>query len=199
VTPAKPIPRRRGRPPKSAAAPPAERLLIAAGEACAEFGFERVTLEAIGQRVGMTPAAIYNHFGGKDELLYAAGQRGLEQLTAALVGTELGVRTVHRIAAAFMRPDMATTRRLFLELHLAGDRHPELGAHLDRWHAEWAKVFADLVGSEDRDSGATVKALFLLLLGLCHVDHLSAMPAGRKALTARVDRLVDALYPGGGS
>jgi AcrR family transcriptional regulator len=184
-----------GRPPKSSAAPPAERLLTAAGEACAELGFERVTLEAIGGRVGMTPAAIYNHFGGKDELLYAAGKHGLEQLTATLAPAELGIATVHDIAAAYMRPEMATTRRLFLELHLAGPRHPELAAHLDRWHAEWAKVFADLVDPDDADPSATVKTLFLLLLGLCHVDDLSAMQADEEALTSRVDRLVGALYP----
>jgi AcrR family transcriptional regulator len=192
--------RRRGRPPKSSvpAEAPADRLVAAAGEACAQLGFERVTLEAIGQRVGMTPAAIYNHFSSKDELLYAAGLHGLERLTATLAGSELAVQTVHDIAAAYLRPEMASTRRLFLELHLAGTRHPELALHLARWHAQWAKVFADLVDRADEDPGATVKALFLVLLGLCHIDQLGAMPADGNAIAQRVDRLVGALYPDGG-
>jgi AcrR family transcriptional regulator len=187
--------KRLGRPPKSSAPPPGVRLLTAAAEACAELGFERVTLDAIGQRVGMTPAAIYNHFAGKDDLLYAAGQYGLQQLTAALVDAELGVQTVHDIAAAYLLPEMATTRRLFLELHLAGERHPELAEHLASWHREWAAVFEGLVSSRDGDPGATVKALFLLLLGLCHIDSLGAVPADASAVAERVDRLVTALYP----
>src|SRR5581483_1716912 len=153
--PAKRVPARRGRPPKSdAVEPPAARLLAAAGEACAELGFERVTLEAIASRAGVTPAAIYNHFGNKDELLYAAGKHGLEWLTEELTTTELGNQTVHDIAVAFMRPAMTNTRRLLLELHLASSRHPELAAHLAEWHTEWAKVFVDLVPSRD-DPDAT--------------------------------------------
>jgi sirohydrochlorin ferrochelatase len=93
---------------------------------------------------------------------------------------------------------MAATRRLFLELHLAGTRHPELAGHLDRWHAQWANVFVELVGDGDDDPAATVKAFFLVLLGLCHIEELSAMPGGGDGLAGRVDRLVGALYPNGG-
>jgi hypothetical protein len=41
---------------------------------------------------------------------------------------------------------------------------------------------------------ATVKVLFLLLLGLCHVEDLSAIEASSAAVVARVERIVDALY-----
>jgi AcrR family transcriptional regulator len=186
---------RRGRPPKSEDPATADRLLEAAGEACAELGFERVTLEAIGKRVGVTATAIYNHFGSKDELLYAAGLHGLDRLTETLAGSEVRIQTVHDVAKAYLRPEMATTRRLFLELHMAGVRHPELAGHLARWHQGWAKVFADLVPPGDDAPAATVKALFLLLLGLCHIEDLGAIRADRAALGLRVDRLVSALYP----
>jgi AcrR family transcriptional regulator len=171
--------------------------MAAAAEACAELGFDGVTLEAIGRRASVTPAAIYNHFAGKDELLYAAGVYALEQLTETLTGTELGAEVVHDVAAAYLRPEMAVARRLFVELHLAGTRHPELAAHLAAWHAEWAKVFADVVRDTDDDPAATVKVLFLVLLGLCHIDELDAMDAPADALLARVDRLVGSLYPTG--
>lgn len=189
-------PRRRGRPPKSSppAPAPADRLLAAAGQACAELGFESVTLEAIGRRAGMTAAGIYNHFGGKAELLYAAGVYALEGMGDVLGGDGTEPRTVRDVAAAYLRPEMATARRLFVELHLAGARHPELAHHLARWHEQWARMFAGVAPPEDDDPAATVKALFLVLLGLCHLDELSDMPSSPSALSARVDGLIDSLF-----
>ena len=90
---------------------------------------------------------------------------------------------------------MAGTRRLFLELHLAGARHPDLAAHLAEWHREAAKPLADAVGPDDDDPAATVKVLFLLLLGACHLEDLDAIDAGGDALVERAGRLVDVLYP----
>lgn len=189
-------PRRRGRPPKSssAAGSPADRLLAAAGEACAELGFETVTLEAIGRRAGMTPAAIYNHFGGKAELLYAAGVYALERMGDVLAGAGAAPRTVREVAAAYLRPEMGTARRLFVELHLAGSRHPDLANHLARWHDQWTRTFAGAAPPEDDDPVTTVKVLFLVLLGLCHIDELSDMPSSPSALASRVDGLIDTLY-----
>lgn len=145
----------------------------------------------------MTPAAIYNHFSGKAELLYAAGEYALEQLGDTLIGGGARPRTVRDVAAAYLRPEMGTARRLFTELHLAGTRHRELAEHLARWHARWAAAFAELAGPADDDAAATVKALFLVLLGLCHIDELSDMPSSRAALAARVDAIVTSLYPTG--
>ena len=42
---------------------------------------------------------------------------------------------------------------------------------------------------------ATVKTLFMLLLGLCHLEDLAALPATSAATLAWVGRLVDVLYP----
>ena len=191
--------RRRGRPPKSDDPSTRDRLLDAATEACVAQGFEGVTLADIADRAGVTATAIYNHFSNKEELLYTAGRRALRDLTATLSPNHDGARAVHDVAAAYLRPDMATTRRLFLELHLAGARDPELAEHLAAWHREFAKVLADLTPAGDRARAATVKSLFLLLLGLCHLEDLDAIDAESKQLAVRVDRMVDALYPSGTS
>jgi AcrR family transcriptional regulator len=199
----RPAAKRRGRPPKSDDPATKDRLLEAAAQACVADGFESVTLAGIAERAGVTATAIYNHFVSREELLYAAGRRALDELAASLVPEDAdgvpavisGADAIRDIAAAYLRPEMAATRRLFLELHLAGARHPDLAAHLDDWHREFAKTIADLGPSDDDAPGATVKTLFMLLLGLCHLEDLGAIRATPKATLQRVDRLVDALFP----
>ena len=56
-------------------------------------------------------------------------------------------------------------------------------------------MLGDVVAPGDADPAATVKALFLLLLGLCHLEDLGAIHADGAAVRDRVGRLVDALYP----
>ena len=168
-------------------------------------GFESVTLAGIAERAGVTATAIYNHFASREELLYAAGRWALEQLAASLTPVADGdepaltptsaAAAVHDIAAAYLRPEMRATRRLFLELHLAGARHPDLAVHLDDWHREFGKMLGDLVAADDDVPGATVKTLFMLLLGLCHLEDLDAITATPAATLERVGRLVDVLYP----
>lgn len=184
--------RRRGRPPKSDDPATRDRLLEAAAEACIEVGFEAVTVASVAQRAGVTPAAVYNHFADKAALLYTAGREAIDRLNATVAATGDPARAAHQVVAAFLAPSFRPSRRLVLELHLAGARHPELAAHLADWHREFA-------GRSVRPGGehpppATVKAFFLLLLGLCHLDDLDAIDTTETALRARIDRLVDALY-----
>lgn len=168
------------------------RLLEAASSACAERGFDGATVGEIARRAGVTPTAIYNHFESRERLLYAAGRRGLQRLTE-MVGAESGGSGMRGIAAAYLRPDMAETRRLLAELHLAARRDPHLAELLGDWHS---RVAADLVPLLDDDPApeATVKALFLLLLGLCHLDDLAAVEADPDDLLTRVTTLVDVLH-----
>jgi AcrR family transcriptional regulator len=187
--------RRRGRPPKSDELATGDRLLDAAAEACVSDGFEGVTVAGIAERAGVTATAIYNHFATKEELLYQAGRRALDQLAGTLSSNGTPTRTVHDVATAFIRPELASMRRLLLELHMAGVRHPELAEHLAEWHKEFAKLFASVAPGTPAEQRATMKALFLLLLGLCHLEQLDAVRADRSRLAGQVDLMVDALYP----
>jgi AcrR family transcriptional regulator len=184
---------RRGRPPKSVGVETSTRLVDAAAAVCAELGFDGATLNEIAARAGVTPAAIYNHFDSREALLYAAGVRGLEQITAA--ASRSGADSARAIAAAYLRPELKQTRRLIAELHLAGGRDPQLAALLAQWHRHWAQVWVGLLPPDHPQPKATVKALYLLLLGLCHLDDLSAVKASPSELAARIDRLVDAIFP----
>jgi AcrR family transcriptional regulator len=186
--------RRRGRPPKSDDPATRDRLLDAAAAACVDVGFERITVAQIADRAGVTPAAIYNHFADKEELLYAAGRVAVERLAASITpGADPG-RGAHDVATAFLRPSFRTSRRLILELHLAAARHPELAEHLEEWHREFAALAIKRGRPNDDAPAATVKAFFLVLLGLCHLEDLDGIKTTSAALGTRVDRIVDVLY-----
>ena len=191
-TPAPPA--RRGRPPNSDSQETRTRLLDAATSACAEYGFDGATMNAIATRAGVTAAAIYNHFESREDLLYAAGVRGLRRVTEVIPGG-LGAGSARAIAAAYLRPGLKETRRLLAELHLAGGRDPRLSKLLAQWHQTWTDALVAVLPADDPAPEATVKALFLLLLGLCHMEDLSAVNASPDELAERVERLVDAIVP----
>lgn len=184
---------RRGRPPASAGADTRTRLLDAAASCCVERGFDGATLSEIARRADVTTTAVYNHFESREALLYAAGVRALRSMTDAVrpEGGEPEGRGFAAFVQAYLRPDMAGTRRLLAELHLAGNRDPRLAELLRDWHlAGAAEVLRVATGDE-----AAVKALFLLLLGLCHLDDLPALDVDPHELEQRIIAMADALHP----
>ena len=188
--------RRRGRPVNADGEETRERLLDAAAATCAETGFDGATMGEIARRAGVTPTAIYNYYESREDLLYAAGRRGLERVTE-VVPDGAGARAAQLIATAYLRPDLAQTRRLLAELHLASNRDPKLAALLASWHGAWADALRGVLPAGDRDPEATIKVLFLLLLGLCHLDDVSAVASDPRAVARRIEALVDVLVPEG--
>jgi AcrR family transcriptional regulator len=178
---------RLGRPPKvdDTGLATRERLLTAAADACVEHGFDGATVADIAHRADVSAPAIYNHFGGKVELMVAAGHAALDRLRPAGTPRRPSARQVVR---TFLADDFAGTRRLLVELHLAGQRHPDVAALLASWHTTQA-------GNWDGDGDATVKTFFLLLLGLCQIDALSALPGSAADVTTVAERLTAVLFP----
>jgi hypothetical protein len=92
----------------------------------------------------------------------------------------------------FLADEFASTRRLLVELHLAGQRHPDVAALLAAWHTAQAPDWGS-------DGEATAKTFFLLLLGLCQLEALSSLPGSPADVTALAERLVAVLFPEEGS
>lgn len=167
-------------------------MLDAAAAACAEQGFDGATLGEITRRAGLTSTAVYNHFDSREALLYAAGERSLRAITESVPAGAV-TDAPRLIALAYLQPDLAQTRRLLAELHTASQRDPNLAVLLAEWHQTWAAAVGAILPPDDPAPTATAKAFFLLLLGLCHLEDLSTLQAPNAALTARVQRAVDAL------
>jgi TetR/AcrR family transcriptional regulator, cholesterol catabolism regulator len=60
------------------------RILTAASELFYEQGYENTTLDAIGERLGVTKPFIYSHFGSKAEILAVICAQGISQSQEAL-------------------------------------------------------------------------------------------------------------------
>ena len=185
---------RRGRPPKSDGVDNRDRLIEAAAAACADHGFDGATLNEIARRAGVTATAVYNHFDDRQALLYAAGVRSLRLMTDAVQGP--GANTFQEVVVAYLRPEMAQARRVLAELHLASHRDPVLAEMLGDWQSRSAAGLARLL-PDDPDPVATVKSLFLVLLGLCHLEDLGAVDADPDAVAARVGQMVETLRSAG--
>lgn len=187
--------RARGRPPKAEGLATSQHLLEAAANVCAERGFDSTTLSLIAERAGVHPTAIYNHYESREDLLYAAAVRALEQLTAVAYDSSLGLRSLSGMAAAYLQPGMHQQRRIIAELHVASSRDERLAALLADWHRTWTNALLEQLPPSDPNPRVTVKALFLVLLGLCHVDDLVAVRAPRAAVIERAERMIDLLVP----
>ena len=168
-----------------------ERLLAAAVASCVEWGFEGATVADIARRAEVSAPAIYNHFGGKVELLVAAGRWALDELNV-----EAGARvTPEGVVRLYLSPGFADTRRLLTELHLASQRHGEVGDLLAKWHGDHAARWAKRLRGRPAARLATVKTFFALLLGLCQIESMSSIAVGADALEARVLTLIALLFP----
>lgn len=158
-------------------------------------GFEAVTLAGIAERAGVTATAIYNHFESREQLLYLAGRRALESIADDLGSDRRELRSATDIALAFLRPELADTRTLLIELHLASVRHPELESFMTTWHQEFAARVGATLAATGAERRASTTAFFLLLLGLCHLEQLDALGADRTRLEQRVTSMVRAIFP----
>jgi AcrR family transcriptional regulator len=185
---------RRGRPVGSDGVATRERLIVAAHEACLDVGFDTVTLADIARRADVTPAAVYNHFTDKGQLLFEAGRRALEELTAGAVGSLSDVRTAREIAAGYLAPSLSAQRRLLLQIHHAADRDESLQQVLAEWHQRSVDQLRPLVSPSVADPVAVLKAFYLLLLGCCHLEQLAALSAPPGEVVGLVGSMVDELF-----
>lgn len=183
-----PPPRRgRGRPPKSEGLFTARALLDAAAEVCAERGFDGTSVVEVAQRIGVSAAAVYNHYANREDLLYAAAVHGLERINRVSMRSMRGPNAAPELASAYLRPEMRATRRLLAELHLASARDERLASLLADWHRTWTAAMVKRLPESDPAPTATVKTIFLLLLGLCHYEDLAAVRAPRAAVSERAE------------
>ncbi|WP_433199302.1 TetR/AcrR family transcriptional regulator [Nocardia sp. CA-107356] len=95
-----------------------QALIDGAREILAEQGYERFSLNEVARRVGVSTAAPYRHFAGKEELLTAVAEQGYELLRqdferVATATPEIRARLL-RLGGAYVRfglehPDLFAT------------------------------------------------------------------------------------------
>lgn len=173
-----------GRPPKvdEHGVPTRERLLDAAVDVCVEFGYEGATLTEIARRAQVSTPAIYSHFANKAELMVLASQRQLGRVSSA--NAEVADSTLHTIER-WIDPETATLRHFVVELHLAASRHSDVRELLAVWHRENSALSSE----RNQRPMPQVKMLYLLLMGLAHIDEID-LGVTDAELRAELERLV---------
>lgn len=150
-----------------------QRLLDAAAELFAERGVEGSSVDAIAERAERTSGAVYDHFGGKEGLLFALLEGWVDDI-AVVIDAELVTATTldERVASIWRnvsRPPAGGGRWIALEHELwsYAARNESAREHLARrYRAAWEGVDAAVgqwTGHRGRPVGA---ALIGALLGL---------------------------------
>lgn len=187
-----PTERRSGRPPqRDGVAPTRERLLDAAIDVFVDDGFANASVTEVAERAGISGPAVYKHFAGKAELFIEAARRSLDETLADAPDDPQARVDPVEIAHRWLGDGFAATRRLLLELHLAGGRDCDVAGLLASWHLERTTAWQARRG----DPVERVTAFYLLLLGLAQVDALAALEPDPARLRTEVDRMVAALFP----
>lgn len=151
------------------------RLLDAAAELFAERGVDGASIDAIAERADRTSGALYDHFGGKDGLLFALLQEWTDAVSVTASAEMATVTTLDEridvLWRAVSAPVAGDGRWIALEHELwtYASRHPEARAHLiARYRAAWRAVshaVTDWTGDTER-TGEIGAAVIGLLLGL---------------------------------
>jgi AcrR family transcriptional regulator len=175
------------------------RLLDAAAELFAERGVEGASIDAIAELADRTSGAIYDHFGGKEGLLFALLEGWVDDV-AAVIGAELATATTldERLSTLWRNvaePPSGDGRWIALEHELWSwaARHPEAREHLARRY-QAAFVGVELAATEwlgGRPAPGTGATVIGLLLGLemmrridgSAVDERVALAALKAAVT----------------
>lgn len=188
ATTASPRRKRTGRTgrPHAAERPPGftrESLLRSAAEVFAERGFEKASLQEIAARADVTSAAIYRHFDNKADLLFKVVKQALHAAPSAEGLAREGVGVPTRVAdavAVYAAPELASLRRLAVELHAAASRDEEMGALLREYNEQFRGALSATLANgveagqmpRDLDADRVASLLLVVIMGLAHLETL---------------------------
>jgi AcrR family transcriptional regulator len=106
------------------------RMFLAAIETFSERGFHGTSTRDIAARAGMSPAALYVHFGSKEEVLYRIATSGLDITLEVMAGAEATatapadrLRAVVRAVTAWHAHHSAAARVILYELEALTPEH----------------------------------------------------------------------------
>ena len=196
-------PRRRVRSKSVAVEPTRERILSAAAQLFAEYGFIGASMPAIAAQSGITAGAIYRHFASKAELLLEVVKRALEALPFSFERSSGAddAALLPEFAARLTDPALTLLRQLSVEVHAAARRDPEVRKLLAAYNEMALRKIRVLLKVEEQTGPRdalwvpeyTACALTVFLMGLNHMDTLHPQLVGNQAWRKFVASYVTAL------
>lgn len=152
-------------------------LLDAAAELFATHGIDGTTIDAIADRADRTSGAVYDHFGGKEGVLFALLDDWVGDVSA-VIGAELATATTldEQMAAMWRnvsQPVAGSGRWISLEHELwsYATRNEEAAEYLARrYHASWDGIDTAFAGADGVRIGPAVIGLLLGLEMMRRID-----------------------------
>ncbi|MBM3778731.1 MAG: TetR/AcrR family transcriptional regulator [Acidimicrobiia bacterium] len=197
TTGVRPRKHRIGRPRRRPAHEPStrERLLSAAARALIDTGYEAATVQAIAADAGVTSAAVYTHFKDRTDLLYQSARWSIDAAVAHMFERmREAPHTWTGLAHVLAADDLADIRRLFIAIHLAASRHPVLAEFVAGWHRDAIEEWRRRPEGIDLPL-ASIKARFLILLGICLLDSMGSIDVPKDELVSALDNALRASLP----
>ncbi len=187
--------------------PTRRRLIDSAAELISEEGYDRVGVQAIAHRAGLTNGAIYANFRDKAQLLAEAIETRLPRLFDAveqgLQNGEAAIQVLGLIARSMALDTPDGDRRLLVEAYSAAWRDPAVGAVVRERLARIESLVTQLGnqarqdGHLDDDVDPATLARFgtALALGYQLIHTAGAPDPDRKAWIRLVDRVLSSVRP----
>jgi AcrR family transcriptional regulator len=181
-----------------------ERLVEVTASLVAERGYHQVGVDEIGAAAGVSGAAIYRHFAGKQDLLVAVIERAVDALlgearriVATAESSEDAIERLVRAHVHFALTETALITVYDQEAHNLDDAPRRRLRRQQREYTElWIDTLAEVAPHEPREAlSVTVHGVFGLLNSVA--DHRRRLPDAECAelLFAMARRAIDASLP----
>ncbi len=181
-----------------------EELLAAATRLFRERGYRDVSMEDIGAAAGIAGPSVYRHFGGKAELLAAAGYRMADRLMVAARGAIESASAPEQALSGLVRSyvDIVLRSEDLLGVfagevaELADRDRKELVRVQRAYVAEWVTLLRTVApGLAEPEARITVHAALTIVNDLTRTPRIAARPG----LVAELTGLSTAVLTAGGS
>lgn len=175
-----------------------QALLEAARQEFAEHGYGSTSIRDIAQRAGISLSALYHYYGGKQELLHALLDEGMDRFCracdVALAGAgDDPAERLEALVEATVRFRTGQRDRSSIEMMEDRSLNPEQRAHFRRRQAAASRMFQDVVAD-----GLT-RGIFLTpypddarraILAMCNAVSQWYRPDGELTVEDLVERYV---------
>lgn len=171
-----------------------EAVLMIATELFTEHGFHGVGVEDVARRLGISGAALYNHYPSKQAILEAALVRALDvlffDLTSVLRTHEDAIPALREVVRRYIRLSLENGPALgaiFSEIReLPDDTRAEMRRRLREYSKEWEALLSTR-------GDAPVDATVRVVCAISAINHLVLIPRVRTRAAAGEELLAIAL------
>lgn len=165
------------------------RILASAERLFAERGFDGVTMPMIAQASGITAGAIYKHFDSKADLFFEVVRRAVQSTPVTPTGVRLDAAALPEIVASYTERRLKRVRQLAVEMHAASTKDAQIRRLLrSTLEAQIGQMRDGLAAAQtagaldpELDPGALAHALFVMIMGLLHMETLAPQLVGDAA------------------